>query len=171
MRMIIKDGASTKDVEFEANVKRIIDEYNKSSKMLTSSETPASLQEILNAFTQHANNADIHTDGGENDRAVYAYSHAVSRHFALGIEHFTLNQADIDNKHVTLAGKPLSTSVAHDNQGSELILMTCESAPTFTRGVDYCQNFLNHQVIEWGSLALEGVLQAGDRITIFYEKE
>jgi len=171
MRMIVKDGAGQKDVDFESNVKRIIAEYTQVSKMVTSGEIPASLQDLLNAFADHASDDAIHVTGLESAQLSSAYQHSITHHFDLGVEYFTLTATDISNKHVLLSGLPASRSVAHDDQGNNLIMLLCEAAPFLMRSIDYCQNDINPQMIEWGSLMLEDILQEGDNIVIFYEKE
>lgn len=74
-------------------------------------------------------------------------------------ETFTLTETDIANKFITVAYEPLDSAEI----GFEI-----QNAPSQYYGEDYKQDTSFSKRITWEGLALDGVIQAGDKVTVTY---
>ena len=77
-------------------------------------------------------------------------------------EHFTLNSTDIANKYVLLALDPLS---AVDVQ------LFVDGAPPLRYSADFQMDGGNAKKLTWSGLGLDGLLAAGDRLTVHYFRQ
>lgn len=73
------------------------------------------------------------------------------------VETFTLNGTDITNGYVTLANTPTSAA-------STVLLV--KDAPSQYYGDDF--QIVSSNRVSWASLALDGILASGDKLTILY---
>jgi hypothetical protein len=76
------------------------------------------------------------------------------------VERFTLDGTAISNGYVTLATAPASTG---------RVLLFVKGAPSQHYGDDYQMNGGTPTRLEWSSLALDGVLASGDKLTVQYD--
>lgn len=80
---------------------------------------------------------------------------------SIGVESFTLTNADITNMFVTLTQTPTE---------AEKIDFQVAHAPIQICGIDFRQDTLFLKRITWEGLGLDGVLETGDKIKITYPK-
>jgi len=94
------------------------------------------------------NNTDV-----ANKQWVLAQTGAINTRI---VNHFTLSSTDIANKYVTLSGSP---SIANAT------VLHVKSAPAQNYGDDYT---VSGQQLSWSGLGLDGVLVAGDKLTVVW---
>lgn len=76
------------------------------------------------------------------------------------VETFTLDGTAISNKYVTLAATPASSS---------RVTLSVKGAGGQHYGDDFQMDGTNHDRLTWDSLALDGVLASGDKLTVRYD--
>ena len=108
---------------------------------------------MVNVTTQtQGNNSTLAASTAYVDAAVAGANERVK-------EKFTLTATDITNKYVTLGNTPSSpSSVSLDVIGG----------PPQEYGVDFVMDGTNPDRLSWDGYALDGVLEAGDKIRVTY---
>lgn len=76
-------------------------------------------------------------------------------------EQFTLNGSDVSNKYVLLAIETLS---------SVDVQLFVDGAPPLQYGVDFQMDGSNPKKLTWSGLGLDGLLAAGDLMTVHYQR-
>lgn len=77
------------------------------------------------------------------------------------VETFTLTATDITNKYIDLGYTPASASA---------VVAQVKGAPWSFYGDDYQMNTATPNRLEWNGLGWDGVLEAGDKITVVYDR-
>ena len=83
--------------------------------------------------------------------------HMMSGQIYVIVEEFRLTSRDIENRYVTLFGRPLSPDV---------VVVNVISGPSMDYEIDY---YVDRSFVRWDSRVLEGLLEVGDIIRVVYE--
>lgn len=116
---------------------------------------------VTNTDPVGASNGDLYYNSVSNQVKVYAAgvwtALSTGSSASYNVDKFTLNGTDITNKYVTLSGTPTSPS---------------DTILSVSGGIeqDYSDDFvmIGNQ-LSWDSLGLDGVLVAGDKLTVQFD--